>query len=150
MFTETKYQHSSSKFIKSQPLFSQYMSKLIQTEKIITNNGWLFNKFAGGIWKFQIWLRFFLSVHTLARLGTRLSNCMNCIVQEPRPRLCIVEEKKCIRPTGTVPFCCSECEERVKDFSFCGKREAPVEMQRWCQNHSQLNNFNATINSHFW
>ena len=71
MFTETKSQqylkfpHSSSKFIKSQPLFSQLISKLTQTEKIITYNGWIFNKFAGGMWKFQIWLRFCLSAHTL-------------------------------------------------------------------------------------
>ena len=41
--------------------------KLRKNEKIITKNGWLFNKFARGTWKFQIWLRFCLSVHTLAK-----------------------------------------------------------------------------------
>ena len=63
----------SSKLIKKSAIlcydfliFSQFMSKFTQTEKIITNNGWLFNQFAGGTWRSHIWLRFCLSVHTLA------------------------------------------------------------------------------------
>ena len=80
MYTETKSQpdlgspRPSSKLIKKSAIvcydfliFSQFMSKFTQTEKIITKNGWLFNKFAGGTWRSQIWLRFCLSVHTLSQ-----------------------------------------------------------------------------------
>ena len=81
MYTETKsqpdlgYPRPSGKFIKKSAIVSydflslcEFWHKLRKNEKIITKNGWLFDKFTGGMWKFQIWLRFCLSVHILSSL----------------------------------------------------------------------------------
>ena len=93
MYTETKSQpdlespRPSDKLIKKSAIlcydfliFSQFMSKFTQTEKIITSNGWLFNLFAGGTLRSQIWLRFCLSVHTLALILAAMKPEFDCIM----------------------------------------------------------------------